>query len=223
MRLAPSILSADFSRLGEQIASLEEAGARQLHLDVMDGHYVENLTFGPLVVEAIRRSTRIPLDVHLQIESADRWVDAFCDAGADMIAVHPETLYHLGRTVRAIRQKGKKAGIALAPSTPLRIIEELLPDVDYVIVMSVYPGFAGQNFIPGSFARVERLRSMISRGELPVEIEIDGGIDVGNVRKAVTAGADVVVAGSAIFNANDPPERLRAMLEEMLQADATGA
>ena len=223
MRLAPSILSADFSRLRDQIAGLEQAGARQLHLDVMDGHFVENLTFGPLVVEAIRRTTRLPLDVHLQIENADRWIDAFCDAGADMIAVHPETLHHLDRTIHAIRDNGKKAGVALAPSTPIRTMEELLPNVDYVIVMSVYPGFAGQDFIPGSLARLEQLRSMVSRDSLPVEIEIDGGIHIGNVREAVTAGADVVVAGSAIFNADDPAEHLRAMLEEMLQADTTGA
>jgi len=223
MRLAPSILSADFSRLRDQIAGLEQAGARQLHLDVMDGHFVENLTFGPLVVEAIRRTTRLPLDVHLQIENADRWIDAFCDAGADMIAVHPETLHHLDRTIHAIRDNGKKAGVALAPSTPIRAMEELLPNVDYVIVMSVYPGFAGQDFIPGSLARLEQLRMMVSRDALPVEIEIDGGINIGNVREAVTAGADVVIAGSAIFNADDPAEHLRAMLEEMLQAETTGA
>ncbi len=223
MRLAPSILSADFSRLGEQITGLEQAGAKQLHLDVMDGHYVENLTFGPLVVEAIRRTTRLPLDVHLQVEDADRWIDAFCDAGADMIAVHPETLHHLDRTIHSIRDHGKKAGVAVTPSTPIRAVEELLPNVDYVIIMSVYPGFPGQDFIPGSFARVERLRSIVSRDALPLEIEIDGGIHIGNVREAATAGADVVVAGSAIFNADDPAERLRAMLEEMLQADTTGA
>ena len=223
VRLAPSILSADFSRLGEQIAGLEQAGAKQLHLDVMDGHFVENLTFGPLVVDAIRRTTRLPLDVHLQIENADRWIEAFCDVGADMIAVHPETLLHPDRTIQSIRDHGRKAGAAMAPSTPMSQMEELLPKVDYVIVMSVYPGFAGQGFIPGSFARLERLRSIITRDALPVELEIDGGIDTGNVKEAVTAGADVVVAGSAIFNADDPPERLRAMLEEILQADRTEA
>lgn len=223
MRLAPSILSADFSRLGEQIAALEQSGAKQLHLDVMDGHYVENLTFGPLVVEAIRSSTRLPLDVHLQIKNADRWIDAFCDAGADMIAVHPETLHHQDRTLHAIRDKGKKAGVALAPSTPIRAIEELLPNVDYVIVMSVYPGFAGQDFIPGSFARVERMRSIVSRRALRVEIEIDGGIHIGNVREAVIAGANVIVAGSAIFKTDDPAGALRAMLEEMLQAETAEA
>jgi ribulose-phosphate 3-epimerase len=218
MRLAPSILSADFSKLGEQIARVEEAGARQLHLDIMDGHYVENLTFGPLVVQAIRRSTELLLDVHLQIENADRWIDAFSDAGADMIAVHPETLHHLPRTVQAIRQKGKKAGIAVNPSIPLSAVEDMLSDVDYVIVMSVHPGFAGQEFIPGSFGRVKRLRSVIRNQELSVEIEIDGGIDKGNIRGAVEAGADVVVAGSAIFTAEDPATRLQEMLREMHKA-----
>ena len=184
---------------------------------------MKNLTFGPLVVEAIRRTTRLPLDVHLQIENADRWIDAFCKAGADMIAVHSETLQHVDRTIQAIRDNGKKAGVALSPSTPIRAMEELLPNVDYVIVMSVYPGFPGQDFIPGSLARLEQLRVMVSRNGLPVEIEIDGGINIGNVRDVVTAGADVVIAGSAIFNADDPAEYLRAILDEMLQAETTGA
>jgi ribulose-phosphate 3-epimerase len=213
MRLAPSILSADFARLGEEIARVEKAGAEQFHVDVMDGHYVPNLTFGPLVVEASRRSTRLPLDVHLMIENADQWIDAFADAGADMIAVHPEALYHVHRTVHAIREKGKKAGIAINPSTPLAMIEEILSDVDYVIVMSVNPGFGGQQFIPASLERVERLRSTIDGQGLAVEIEIDGGMDVGNIRQAVNAGVDVVIAGSAIFKAPDPAAKLKEMLQ----------
>jgi len=213
MRIAPSILSADFSRLREDIARVEAAGAGQFHLDIMDGHYVPNLTFGPLVVEAIRRSTKLPLDVHLMIEEADRWLEAFIDAGADMVAVHPEALYHLHRAIWAIRGRGKKAGVALNPSTPLGAIEEILPDLDYVVVMSVNPGFGGQKFIEGSFARLSRLAQMIRSRGLAVEIEIDGGMDVGNVRQAAEAGADVIVAGSAIFKAPDPAAKLRQMLE----------
>ncbi len=194
------------------MARVEKAGARQFHVDVMDGHYVPNLTFGPLVVEASRRSTRLPLDVHLMIENADRWIDAFADAGADMIAVHPEALYHVHRTVHAIREKGKKAGIAVNPSTPLAMIEEILSAVDYVIVMSVNPGFGGQQFIPSSLERVERLRAMIESQGLSVEIEIDGGMDLDNIRQAVDAGVDVVISGSAIFKATDPAAKLKEML-----------
>jgi len=220
MRLAPSILSADFSRLGDQIAQVEEAGARQFHLDVMDGHFVDNLTFGPLVVQAIRRSTELPLDVHLQIENADRWIERFSDSGADMIAIHPETLHDLlYPTLQTIRELGKKAGIALHPSKPVAAVEKMLPDVDYVIVMSVYPGFAGQEFIPGSFERVEQLRSLVGERKLAVEIEIDGGIGRNNIRQAVEAGADVVVAGSAVFAGEDPAVRLR----ELLTAAGNGA
>jgi ribulose-phosphate 3-epimerase len=214
MRLAPSLLSADFSRLREQIAQLQEAGARQFHLDVMDGHYVDNLTFGPLVVEAIRRSTELPLDVHLQIENADRWVERFSNSGADMIAIHPETLKSSSNsTLRSIRALGRKSGIALHPTQPLAAVEKLLPDVDYVIVMSVYPGFAGQEFIAGSFERVEQLHAMIRERRLPIEIEIDGGIGPHNIRQAVDAGADVVVAGSAVFSGKDPALGLRQMLD----------
>ncbi len=212
MRIAPSVLSADFACLAEQLEIVDTAGAHQFHLDVMDGHYVDNLTFGPMVVEAIRRSTALPLDVHLMIESADRWVHSFSEAGADMIAVHPEALYHLHRTIMEIKNLGKKAGIALNPSTPLVTLEEILPEVDYVIVMSVNPGFGGQEFIRGSFDRVKKLRSLIEDRELPIQIEIDGGIDASNVRQAVEAGVDVVVAGSAVFKAPDPALKLREML-----------
>jgi ribulose-phosphate 3-epimerase len=212
MRISPSILSADFSHLADQISLVENAGAHQLHLDVMDGHYVDNFTFGPLIVEAIRRCTALPLDVHLMIDNADRWINAFADSGADMIAVHPETLYHLHRTLSEIHRKGKKAGIAINPATPLVTLEDVLADVEYAIVMSVNPGFGGQSFIPGSFDRVERLRSLIERLGLTVEIEIDGGLDSGNIGRAVESGVDVVVAGSAIFKAADPAEKLREML-----------
>ncbi len=212
MILAPSILSADFSRLGEEIARVEQAGANQLHLDVMDGHYVENLTFGPLVVEAVRRSTELTLDVHLMIENADRWIDAYADAGADMIAVHPETLYHLNRTLRHIHARDKKAGIAINPTLPLAYVEEILPDIDYAIVMSVNPGFGGQAFIPGSFERVRRLRTIIERSQASVLIEMDGGIDATNICEAVDAGVDIVVAGSAVFKAPDPARATRDLI-----------
>ena len=212
MRLAPSILSADFARLADQMARVEEAGAQQFHLDVMDGHYVDNLTFGPMVVEAVRRSTELPLDVHLMIENADKWVEAFSTAGADMIAVHPETLYHLHRTIMDIKNRGKQAGIALNPSTPLVTLEEILPDLDYIIVMSVNPGFGGQAFIRSSFDRVRKLRSLIEERGLSTQIEIDGGIDADNIRQVVEAGVDVVVVGSAIFSSPDPALKLREML-----------
>lgn len=212
MHIAPSILSADFARLAQEIARVGEAGAGRFHLDVMDGHYVDNLTFGPMVVEAVRRSTELVLDVHLMIEDADRWIEAFAKAGADMIAIHPEALYHPHRTIGDIKRRGKKAGIALNPSTPLVMVEEILPDVDYVIVMSVNPGWGGQEFIPGSFERVRRLRSLIESLELTVEIEIDGGMDLDNLQQAAQAGVDVAVAGSAIFKADDPAAKLRQML-----------
>jgi ribulose-phosphate 3-epimerase len=213
LRLAPSILSADFARLGEQIAQVERAGARQLHLDVMDGHYVDNLTFGPLLVEAIRRSTDLPLDVHLQMENAHLWIERFSDSGADMISVHPETMDDLlYPTLQTIRALGKKAGVALHPSKPVVTLKKLLPDIDYVIVMSVYPGFAGQKFIPGSFERVQQIREWIHAHRLAVEIEIDGGIGRDNIRQAVESGADVVVAGSAVFAGADPAENLRSLL-----------
>ncbi|HLE19936.1 MAG TPA: ribulose-phosphate 3-epimerase [Vicinamibacteria bacterium] len=213
MRLAPSILSADFAKLGDQVAEVEAAGARQFHLDVMDGRYVQNLTFGPLVVEAVRRSTKLPLDVHLQIENADRWIDVFSDAGADMIALHPETLHHVHHALQEIRRKGKKAGIALHPSNPLAAVVEVLSEVDYVIVMSVHPGFAGQAFIPGSFGRLEQLRALVQARKLAVEIAIDGGMAVDNIRQAVKSGADVVVSGSAIFAGGDPAARVGQMLK----------
>ncbi len=212
MILAPSILSADFSRLGEEIARVEQAGAKQLHLDVMDGHYVENLTFGPMVVEAVRRSTKLTLDVHLMIENADRWIDVYVDAGADTIAVHPETLYHLNRTLRHIRDRGKKAGIAINPTLPLAYVEEILSDIDYAIVMSVNPGFGGQAFIPGSFDRVRRLRTIIGRYQASLLIEMDGGIDATNICEAVDAGVDIVVAGSAVFKASDPARATRDLI-----------
>jgi ribulose-phosphate 3-epimerase len=212
MRIAPSILSADFSRLAAEIERVERAGAHQLHVDVMDGHYVPNLTFGPMVVEAMRRSTRLPLDVHLMIEDAGRWTDSFVDAGADMIAFHPESVRHPHLVLTSIQKRGKKAGLALNPGLSLASVEELLPLADYAIVMSVNPGWGGQDFIKGSFERAERLRRFARERGLALEIEIDGGMNAERVPRAALAGIDVVIAGSAIFKAKDPEAVLRQML-----------
>ena len=212
MRLAPSILSADFSRLASEIERVERAGAHQLHLDVMDGHYVPNLTFGPMVVEAIRRVTRLPLDVHLMIEDADRWINAFVDAGSDMIAFHPESVNHPHLVLTSIQKRGKKAGLALNPGLSLASVEELLPLADYAIVMSVNPGWGGQDFIEGSFERAESLRRFAQENDLTLDIEIDGGMNAERVPRAALAGIDVVIAGSAIFKAKDPEAVIRQML-----------
>ena len=212
MRIAPSILSADFSRLASEIERVERAGAHQLHVDVMDGHYVPNLTFGPMVVEAMRRVTRLPLDVHLMIENADRWIDPFVDSGADMIAFHPESVYHPHLVLTSIQKRGKKAGLALNPGLSLSSVEELLPLADYAIVMSVNPGWGGQDFIEGSFERAENLRRFARENHLTLDIEIDGGMNVERVPRAALAGIDVVIAGSAIFKAKDPEAVIRQML-----------
>ena len=212
MRIAPSILSADFTRLASEIERVDEAGAGQLHLDVMDGHYVPNLTFGPMVVSAIRECTSLPLDVHLMIEHADRWVEAFIDAGADMIAVHPETLYHPHLVLSSIRQRGRKAGIALNPGLSFSTIEALLPLADYAIIMSVNPGWGGQKFIEGSFERVRELRRLADAAGAELSIEIDGGMNAERVPTAAEAGVDVVIAGSAVFKAEDPAAVMLDML-----------
>lgn len=212
MRIAPSILSADFRNLAAEIERVDRAGASQLHLDVMDGHYVPNLTFGPMVVEAVRRTTSLPLDVHLMIEDAHRSIDDYIDAGADMVAVHPEALYHPHLTLTSIRKRGKKAGIAVNPGTSLASVEDLLPIVDYAIVMSVNPGWGGQEFIEGSFERARRLRRLAADSGSSLTIEIDGGMTADRIPQAAEAGIDVVIAGSAVFKADDPAAVIGAML-----------
>ncbi len=212
VEIAPSILSADFTRLGEQIAAVERAGASYIHVDVMDGHFVPNLTVGPFIVEWMRRATKLPIDAHLMIEEPDDFIGAFAKSGANMISVHPETTYHLHRTINYIRQSGCQAGVVLNPATPLAMIEEVLAEVDYVLLMSVNPGFGGQKFIPSSFDKLRRLRELIRSRGARARIEIDGGIGLDNIADVVRAGAEILVAGSAIFGASDPAESLQKLL-----------
>ena len=213
MILAPSILAADFGHLADDIARAEEGGATLLHLDVMDGHFVPNLTMGPAVVKAVRRATRLPLDVHLMIQNADLYVDAFADAGANWVSLHVEALPHLQRAVAHLRERGLKAGVALNPSTPLVSVEEIAPELDYVVVMSVNPGFGGQKFLPGSLDKVRRMRDLLRRRGLAAQIEVDGGVDEGNVKLLLEAGADVLVAGTSVFGEGDPAASARRLLE----------
>ena len=213
VEIAPSILSADFTRLGEQIAAIENAGAAYVHVDVMDGHFVPNLTIGPFIVEWVRRATTLPIDAHLMIENPDNFIGAFADAGANLISVHPEATYHLHRTISYIHQAGCQAGVVLNPATPLAMIEEVLTDVDYVLVMSVNPGFGGQKFIPSTLDKLRRLRTMIQIRGSRARIEIDGGIGIDNAAAVVAAGAEILVAGSAVFGKPDPAKALRELLE----------
>ena len=201
VKIAPSILSADFARLGEQVREAEAGGADWIHVDVMDGHFVPNITVGPLVVRALRAITSLPLDVHLMIEQPERIIPAFARAGADRITVHVETCPHLHRTVQQIKELQLKPGVTLNPATPLIALEEILPHVDLVLLMSVNPGFGGQSYIPGSTAKIARLRRMLDeRGLIGVELEVDGGVKARNAAEIVAAGATVLVAGSAVFD-----------------------
>jgi ribulose-phosphate 3-epimerase len=221
--IAPSILSADFAALGTSIAAAESGGADLIHVDVMDGHFVPNITIGPPVVKSISRVARVPLDVHLMIEEPDRYIDAFAEAGAAMISVHVEVLPHLHRTVHAIKSLGLKAGVVLNPSTPVSAIDEMAADVDYVLVMSVNPGFGGQTFIPRSESKVRQVRALLDRIGNAAPVEIDGGIDEHNVARVVAAGARVIVAGSAIFHQPDPERATRALKTAALAAVAPPA
>jgi ribulose-phosphate 3-epimerase len=212
IRVAPSILSADFAALGSAIAAAEKGGADLIHVDVMDGHFVPNITIGPVVVKSIKRVARVPLDVHLMITDPDNYAEAFVEAGADMLSVHIEVLPHLHRSITFIKNLGAKAGVVLNPSTPAVALEEIAGDVDFILVMSVNPGFGGQKFIPRSLQKVAAIREILDRaGNSTAPIEIDGGIDVTNVARAVEAGVEIVVAGSAIFNAPDPTAATKAL------------
>ncbi len=200
MKIAPSILSADFARLGEQVAEAEKGGADYIHVDVMDGHFVPNLTIGPLIVEAIRSITSLALDVHLMIEAPERYVEDFARAGADIITVQWEACPHLHRVIQAIKGKGVKAGVALNPATPVHSLVDILPDLDLVLVMSVNPGFGGQTFIPQTIPKLRVLRRMMGEQGARCEVEVDGGINAQTAASVVAAGAEVLVAGSAVFN-----------------------
>ena len=201
--IAPSILSADFSKLGAEIKSVEDAGADWIHVDVMDGHFVPNITIGPLIVEAARRATSLPLDVHLMIENPERYIADFAKAGADLISVQVEACIHLNRTIQMIKESGLRAGVVLNPSTPLSDIEWILEDIDFIMIMSVNPGFGGQSFIPSSLDKISALRRMLQDRGLATLIEIDGGVNEKTIKNISDAGADVFVAGSAIFKSAD--------------------
>jgi len=211
--IAPSILSADFARLGDEIAAVEKGGADVIHVDVMDGHFVPNITIGPPVVAAARRITGLPLDVHLMIANPDRYLEDFAAAGADWISVHVETCPHLHRTVGRIKELGKKAGVVLNPSTPLALLDEILSDADFIMLMSVNPGFGGQSFIRSSLDKIRRLKRMIDVRKLEVGIEIDGGIGPSTIGEAVSAGANIFVAGSAVFGQDNYAQVIGRMKE----------
>jgi ribulose-phosphate 3-epimerase len=211
VRIAPSILSADFARLAEEIQAVEAAGADLIHIDVMDGRFVPNLTVGPVVVEAARKVTRLPLDVHLMIVEPERLIPEFADAGSHYLTVHVETCPHLHRTVQMIKERGVKAGVTLNPATPLSLVEPILPDADLLLIMSVNPGFGGQRFIPMALEKLRQARALIDARELPVELEIDGGVKVDNMKALAEAGATIFVAGSAIFGSVDYTETIRQM------------
>jgi len=209
--IAPSILSADFAALGDAIAAVERGGADLIHVDVMDGHFVPNITIGPQVVQALKRVATVPLDVHLMITDPDLYIAAFVEAGAAMVSVHLEVLPHLHRTVHAIKALGAKAGVVINPATPVAALEEIAGDVDFVLVMSVNPGFGGQSFIPRSEHKVTAVRALLDRAGNQAGVEIDGGIDHKNVGRVVAAGARIIVAGSAIFHSGDPERATREL------------
>ena len=217
VEIAPSILSADFARLGEEIAAVERGGAGLIHFDVMDGHFVPNITVGLPVIKAVRRATRLPVDAHLMITEPGRYAEQFVEAGASMVSVHVEADAHLHRTLAAIREKGALAGVAINPATPLAALEEALAFADYVLLMSVNPGFGGQKFIPTSLDKLRRLRRLIDERGLQTRIEIDGGIDRTNIAEVVSCGAQIIVAGSAVFGASDPAQAVRELREATVQ------
>ena len=213
MILLPSILAADFGRLAEEVSRAERGGAGAIHADVMDGHFVPNLTLGPAVVKAVRRATSLPIDVHLMTLEPDRFLEPFIDAGASWMSVHVETTPHLQRTVAHLRARGVRPGVVLNPATPLSTLDEILDEVDYVLLMSVNPGFGGQAFLPASLGKVRRLRRIVQERGLRVQIEVDGGVDLSNARALVEAGAELLVAGSAVFGEGDAEAAARRLVE----------
>jgi ribulose-phosphate 3-epimerase len=211
MKIAPSILSADFSRLKDEIQAVEAAGADWLHVDVMDGHFVPNITIGPVVVEWVRKVTKIPVDVHLMITDPDKYAPEFIKAGADWVSIHPETCANPNTTLRKIRDQGAKASIAVNPDIPLSRVERCFADVDMILMMTVFPGFGGQAFIPDVLPKIEEIRKLIDQRKLPVMIEVDGGIKADNIDRVVRAGAEVIVSGSGIFKTPNYTETIRQM------------
>ena len=213
IKISPSILSANFSKLGDEVLSLEKAGADYIHIDVMDGHFVPNITIGPAVVESVRKATELPLDVHLMIENADSYIKDFASAGSDIITVHVEACPHLNRTIQLIKEQKVRAGVVLNPATSLSSIEEILHEIDMVLLMCVNPGFGGQSFIPSMLDKIQNLNDIMSHYEHPIELEVDGGIKNENAGDIKKAGASVLVAGSAIFNTNDYKKAIKSLRE----------
>ncbi|MEN6638247.1 MAG: ribulose-phosphate 3-epimerase [Smithella sp.] len=209
--IAPSILSADGGRLGDEIAAVEKAGADWIHVDVMDGHFVPNITMGPAIIKALRKTTKLPFDVHLMIKNPDSYIASFADAGADYITVHVEAASHLHRTVELIKKAGKKAGVSLNPATPLSSVEEILPDIDLLLIMSVNPGFGGQQFIQSSLAKIKRAAAMTAKLPQKPLLEVDGGINLQNIAAIARAGTDVLVAGAAVFGTADYAQTIAAL------------
>ncbi|MBN2039031.1 MAG: ribulose-phosphate 3-epimerase [Spirochaetes bacterium] len=218
-KISPSILSADFSRLGEEIKAIEEAGADYIHIDVMDGHFVPNITIGPLIVKAAKKVTKLPLDVHLMISDPDRYLDDFIEAGSDILTVHAETCPHLNRTITYIKEKGVKAGVSLNPSTSLSSLDYILEFVDMVLIMSVNPGFGGQKFIENTIQKIELLRILIDKNNFDIELNVDGGINTDNIEKIAKAGANVFVSGSGIFNTEDYKKTITLMKDLINKAN----
>ena len=215
-KIAPSILSADFSRLGEEIRAVEEAGADYIHVDVMDGHFVPNITIGPPVVAAIRKVTKLPMDVHLMIENPDKYICDFAKAGSDIITVHAEACIHLHRTVAFIKEQGKRAGVSLNPSTPLSLLDHILEDMDLVLLMTVNPGFGGQKFIKTMLPKIAEMRRILDEKGLNIELMVDGGVSLDNIADISKAGADAFVAGSAVFGSKDYKKTIEEMRKGML-------
>ncbi len=214
-RIAPSILSADFARLGEEVRDVIDAGADWIHFDVMDNHYVPNLTFGPMVCQALRKHSRVPIDVHLMVEPVDALALAFCQAGADLVSFHPEASRHVDRTLQLIQAEGKQAGLVFNPATPLDVLDCVIERVDLVLIMSVNPGFGGQSFIDSALRKIERARRLIDATGRDIRLEVDGGIKVDNIRRVADAGADTFVAGSAIFGQPDYRTVISAMRAQL--------
>lgn len=213
MKISPSILSADFTRLAEELKAIEAAGADYVHVDVMDGRFVPNITIGPFIVEAVKRATKVPLDVHLMIEEPERYIADFAKAGSNVITVHAEATKHLHKVVQSIKEFGIKAGVSVNPATPVSLVEPVIGDIDLILIMSVNPGFSGQGFIPASLGKIEAARKMISASGRDIELEVDGGIKTGNIKEAAAAGADVFVSGSGVFGTPDYKKTIQQMKE----------